>query len=122
MECFRVRPGFQNVDQGRTLGCERRRSKDRSRRLHTIRYALHRSHRLAARMSEYFHNTIPGFEERESVSLGSLTFTRGVATTRGVAHMESRCNACGFRLSALDAALDSGEREHATSCAGLTTE
>lgn len=67
-------------------------------------------------------NMIPGFAELESVSLGPLNFTRGEVTTRGVAHIESRCNACGFRLSALDADLDSGEREHAAGCAGLTTE
>jgi hypothetical protein len=74
-------------------------------------------------MSHYeFEDTIPGFNETDAVPLSLLNFTRGVATTHDIAHLESRCNACGFRLSALDEAFDSAEREHATRCAGPTSE
>jgi hypothetical protein len=74
-------------------------------------------------MNHYnFEDTIFGFNETNTTPLSLLNFTRGVATTHDVAHLKSRCDACGFRLSALDETLDSGEREHATRCAGPTSE
>jgi len=74
-------------------------------------------------MNHYnFEDTIFGFNETDTTPLSLLNFTRGVATRHDVAHIESRCDACGFRLSALDETLDSGEREHATRCAGPTSE
>jgi hypothetical protein len=123
MEGFRVRYGFQNVDQGRTLGRHGERSKDCGRRLYKVSRSLYRSDRLASKMNHYnFEDTIFGFNETNTTPLSLLNFTRGVATTHDVAHLESRCDACGFRLSALDETLDSGEREHATRCAGPTSE
>jgi hypothetical protein len=100
------------VDQGRILGRHGERSKD-----------CGRSDRLAAKMNHYnFEDRIFGFNETDTTPLSLLNFTRGVATTHDVAHLESRCNACGFRLSALDEILDTAEREHATRCAGPPSE
>ena len=120
MEGFLVRYGFQNVDQGRTLGRHGERSKDCGRRLSR---SLYRSDRLASKMNLYnFEDTIFGFNETDTTPLSLLNFTRGVATTHDLAHLESRCNACGFRISALDETLDTAEREHATRCAGPPSE
>lgn len=74
-------------------------------------------------MNGYASETLMhGFEESEFAPLSLLNFTRGVAMKNDAAHLESRCNGCGFRVSALDEVLDSGEREHAAKCAGLTID
>jgi hypothetical protein len=74
-------------------------------------------------MNDYYSQSITlGFEESEFAPLSLLNFTRGVAIKNDASHLESRCNGCGFRLSALDEVLDSGEREHAAKCAGLTID
>jgi hypothetical protein len=121
MEGFLVRYGFQNVDQGRTLGRHGERSKDAVADF--TRSVVHYIGPIASKMNHYnFEDTIFGFNETETTPLSLLNFTRGVATTHDVAHLESRCNACGFRISALDETLDTAEREHATRCAGPPSE
>jgi hypothetical protein len=50
-------------------------------------------------------------------------FTRAQFSRNGRVHTESRCNHCGFRITATDSeSFDSQEQEHASACRGSLAE
>jgi hypothetical protein len=50
-------------------------------------------------------------------------FTRAQFSRDGRIHTESRCNHCGFRITAMPAdSLDNEEQEHAGTCQGSEAE
>jgi hypothetical protein len=50
-------------------------------------------------------------------------FTRGQFSRNGRVHTESRCNHCGFRITATTSdGFDNEEQEHARACRGSETE
>jgi hypothetical protein len=61
--------------------------------------------------------------ESTTPSFSKPNFTRAQSSRDGRVHAESRCNHCGFRITATTSdSFDNEEKEHARACRGSEAE